>query len=337
MTHDRARRSGEEAHEYRVGDEAHRLRLDRYVRQRRPELGRHQVERLIRSGAVRVDQRARDPHYFLKRGQTVTINDTDSDSGSRAQSAPRLLLQTPRLIVAAKPPGMTTNPVDPNESSLLAWVTEAVARAAEEASAGARDGVPATEVPIARARPGIVHRLDRDASGIVLFSHGPRAHRSLRAAFERRSVHRHYWVLVAGKLAGEAGEIDAPLARDAAGRWHAAEQGRPALTRFRRHAVAAGASLLEVRPETGRTHQIRAHFAAIGHPVVGDPLYGPGTYAGPPAPRLWLHASAVEFSRRLAAALDAPRRIECPLWEDLADHATGIGLADRLPPPPPPR
>ncbi|MDM7914847.1 MAG: RluA family pseudouridine synthase, partial [Candidatus Eisenbacteria bacterium] len=179
--------------------------------------------------------------------------------------------------------------------------------------------------------PGIVHRLDRDTSGLLLLSLTPEAHRLLTQAFRDRSIRKRYLALVAGRIRPRQGTIDRPLARVPSGRMRvtASGSGMRAVTRYRTLASTAEASLLEVEPQTGRTHQIRVHLASIGHPVAGDPLYGEArTALG--APRLWLHASRIELPPALALALEAPAAIDCPLWEDLRAHLASLGIRSPL-------
>jgi 23S rRNA pseudouridine1911/1915/1917 synthase len=147
------------------------------------------------------------------------------------------------------------------------------------------------------SRPGIVHRLDKDTSGLMLVARNPRTHRALSAAVKRREVLREYTSLVEGRLGSRSGTIDAPLGRDRRRRTRMAVRGtasRDARTHFEVIEALPADTLLHARLETGRTHQIRVHFAAIGHPVAGDPAYGTkGRYG---LERQFLHASRLEFT-----------------------------------------
>jgi 23S rRNA pseudouridine1911/1915/1917 synthase len=147
----------------------------------------------------------------------------------------------------------------------------------------------------------------------------------LRAWSSSRWRPKIYLALVSGRVERREFSIDTPLARDRSGRMRPSPDGLEALTECGVIHAGHDASLIGVRLVTGRTHQIRAHLAAIGHPVLGDPLYGaPSRVAG--VPRLWLHAWRIGFPSQLAAALEVPREIECPLWPDLAGHLTRLGL-----------
>jgi RluA family pseudouridine synthase len=138
------------------------------------------------------------------------------------------------------------------------------------------------------ARIFVVHRIDREASGVVLFAKDAEAHRLLCASFAARAARKKYLALVQG-LAPEQGSVDSPIRAFGSGRMGADPGGKPSLTRWRRLAALRGASLLEVEPETGRRHQIRAHLYSIGHPILGDPLYGNDRPVGK-FPRLMLHS-----------------------------------------------
>jgi 23S rRNA pseudouridine1911/1915/1917 synthase len=147
-------------------------------------------------------------------------------------------------------------------------------------------------------RPGIVHRLDRDTSGLLLVAKNDVAHRQLSAALKRREIRRTYTVAAWGHLATDAVEVDAPIgrARTERKRMAVTPTGRPARTRLRRTARWRAADLLQAELETGRTHQIRVHLAHIGHPVVGDRVYGQGAERGVSGPA---HRWAVELARRV--------------------------------------
>lgn len=139
----------------------------------------------------------------------------------------------------------------------------------------------------------VVHRLDREASGVVVFAKTAAEHRRLCGLFERRGVEKVYWALVRGRLEGE-GEVALPLKAFGSGRIGTSEGGLSSLTRYRSLEVFSDAALLEVRPLTGRRHQIRVHLHSLGFPILGDPLYG-RPLPVPGAPRLMLHALELRF------------------------------------------
>lgn len=204
---------------------------------------------------------------------------------------PAILRREGALWALAKPAGLAAHPTgDPSVPDVIGW---AVAHGAPEGLAP-------------------VHRLDRDTSGVLLASHDPVLRASLGALFAEGAVRKRYLALVAGR-AHAKGIVRRPLAD--------ARRGRPlpAVTRYRRLAIFGRVSLLEVRPETGRRHQIRRHLAGIGLPIVGDARYGPRRFApvaGFPG-RLWLHAASLE--------LPDGRVFEAPLPRELADHLALLG------------
>ena len=181
----------------------------------------------------------------------------------------RIVHQDGRLIVMDKPSGMpAVRDATPGEDvSLHAWVASHVG-----------------------GRAFVVHRLDRGTSGLIVFALDPEAHRHLSMAFESREVRKAYLALVLGHLDEEDGEVNLPLRIFGSGRVAVDPRGRPARTRYRRTERLPAADLIEVTPETGRRHQIRAHLHELGHPVVGDPRYGERRPVGGAA-RLMLHAT----------------------------------------------
>jgi 23S rRNA pseudouridine1911/1915/1917 synthase len=166
------------------------------------------------------------------------------------------------------------------------------------------------------ARPGIVHRLDRDTSGLMMVARSESAHRELARQVRRREVRREYVALVEGHLASRTGTIDAPVGRDHRARERMTVGGRrprEARTHFSVREVLPEDTLVDVRLETGRTHQIRTHFAAIGHPVSGDPRYGHAGRHG--LARQFLHSAKLAFSHPISGE---PLSFESPLPADLA-------------------
>lgn len=178
-------------------------------------------------------------------------------------------------IAVAKPEGLDTIPAEGRSGCLLSLVSE-----------------------LRKERLYVVHRLDREVSGVILFARNPAAHRRLNGEFEERRIHKTYLAVVAGSPSAEEGTIDAPLREFGSGRVGVdPERGKPCVTRWRVRERAPGATLLEVRPETGRRHQIRAHLYHIGHPILGDARYGDAATAAA-CRRLMLHALSVEFVTR---------------------------------------
>jgi 23S rRNA pseudouridine1911/1915/1917 synthase len=200
----------------------------------------------------------------LRGGEVLELGEMPADEiGLIAQSMPlQILYEDDDLLVLDKPRGLTVHPGAGRPSGTL--VNALLAHTA--LSAGSDPG-----------RPGIVHRLDKDTSGLLVVAKNDQAHAALAGQFTQRQVEKDYLALVHGIVAEEEGRIEVPLARSSAGiKIAPAISGRRAVTEFRVLArYPLGFSLLKLHPETGRTHQLRVHLAFIGHPIVGDPLYGP--------------------------------------------------------------
>ncbi|HET8945340.1 MAG TPA: RluA family pseudouridine synthase [Candidatus Polarisedimenticolia bacterium] len=295
-------------------------RLDQVL----PELvsghSRASLQRLIREGHVQVDGRAARPAYRIRGGEQVRVHvPPPVPSLLEPEAIPlRILHEDPDLLVIDKPAGMTVHPGAGVRGGTL--VNALLHHGRGLSSIG---GVE---------RPGIVHRLDRDTSGVLVVARNDRAHRHLAAQFKGRRVEKIYDALVWGRPRSAAGRIDQPIGRHTAARVRMAvrRDGRPSVTRFAIARALGPMTLLEVRPETGRTHQIRVHLAHLGHPIVGDPLYGgrrargPGELSG--FDGLALHARSLAFDhpadgRRLCFEAPRPEPFEA-LIERLAKAAS---------------
>jgi 23S rRNA pseudouridine1911/1915/1917 synthase len=202
------------------------------------------------------------------------------------------------LVVVDKPAGLVVHPAPGHRGETLVDVLRGVAGGGDP------------------GRPGIVHRLDRDTSGLMMVARSEAAHRELARQVRRREVRREYIALVEGHLASRTGTIDAPVGRDHRARERmtvGGRQPREARTHFTVREVLPEDTLVDVRLETGRTHQIRTHFAAIGHPVCGDPRYGHAGRHG--LARQFLHSAKLAFSHPVTGE---PLSFESPLPGDLA-------------------
>ncbi|HSE79852.1 MAG TPA: RluA family pseudouridine synthase [Alphaproteobacteria bacterium] len=235
-----------------------------------PPLSRSRVKALIEAGHVRTNGGATitEPSKRVKPGQTFAIFVPEAEPASvRAEALPLdIVYEDADVIVIDKPAGMVVHPAPGNSSGTLVNALLAHCGDALSGIGGVR-------------RPGIVHRLDKDTRGLLVAAKHDAAHRSLAAQFAKHSVERVYTALVWGVPRPKAGEIFGAIGRSRADRKKmavVARGGRTALTRYRVAQEFAGGAvgLLECRLATGRTHQIRVHFAAKGHPVVGDPVYG---------------------------------------------------------------
>ena len=283
-------------------------RLDRFVARSLPELTRSRVRRLIDGGLVTVDgllpAKAGAP---LASGQRVRVTVPPPEpSELEPEAVPlRIVYEDGDLLVVDKPAGMTVHPAPGHASGTL--VHALLAHCPEIALVGES------------GRPGIVHRLDKDTSGLIIVAKTETARAALARQLKEREVEKTYLALVEGRLREREGVIDAPIGRHRAQRKKMAvvHGGREARTRYRVVREVAGRSLVEVSPETGRTHQIRVHFAAIGHPVAGDRVYGRPPKADATLPSLrrqFLHAQRLAFRHpRTGQRLE----LEAPLPDDL--------------------
>ncbi|TAL17524.1 RluA family pseudouridine synthase [bacterium] len=239
-------------------------RLDSFLAGERPELSRSRIHKLIAGGLVTFGGRVLRPSRKVARGETfrVELPEPEPSSALPEELALDVLYEDEDIIAIAKPRGLVVHPSPGHPSGTV--VNALLHRVGDLSGIG---GV---------LRPGIVHRLDKDTSGVLLVAKNDAAHRSLQEKFKSREMEKVYLAVVLGNLSGE-GVIDAPIGRHPADRKKMAvnaPRSRSALTRWKALIPLKGATLLEVVIETGRTHQIRVHLASTGHPVVGDPLYG---------------------------------------------------------------
>lgn len=285
-------------------------RLDVFIARLLPELTRSRVRKLIDAGCVAVDgRRATKAGLALETGARVRVSIPPNEASiPEAESIPlRIVYEDGDLLVVDKPAGLAVHPSPGHERHTL--VNAVLAHGKELSGAG---GV---------GRPGIVHRLDKDTSGLIIVAKNDETHLALAKQLKEREVEKTYVALVEGVPAQAEGVIDAPLGRHPVHRKRQAvvTGGREARTHYRVVREIDGYALLEVRPETGRTHQVRVHLAAIGHPVVGDVLYG--RRGATPVARQFLHAAKLSFRHpRTGERLD----LEAPLADDLERALAGL-------------
>jgi 23S rRNA pseudouridine1911/1915/1917 synthase len=276
-------------------------RLDAFLARRLPGLSRSHLKRLIEAGFVTIDGRVPKAAERVTEGLAVSVEEPPPKELSlEAENIPlTIVYQDSDLLVVDKPAGLTVHPAPGHSRGTL---VNALLAACPDLQ-----GISGT------LRPGIVHRLDKDTSGLIVVAKNDRAMRALQRQLAERTVHKTYLALVVGVPKPREGQIEAPIGRSPRNRKKMAvvEGGREATTRYRVREELPGHALLEVEPVTGRTHQIRVHLAAIGHPVLGDPLYGKASAL---LGRQFLHAWKLAFRMPVSAR---EVEFESPLPPDL--------------------
>ena len=286
------------------------------------ELGisRSQAAARIQAGEVTVDGVLASKQQRLRVGQRVEVSTPVAASPSAPPPLPPIRFRDDHLVVVAKPPGLVVHPGAGHSTDTLV------------------DALRGAGIPLAAAggeeRPGIVHRLDRDTSGLLVVASTDEAFEELTRQLAAREISRRYLALVAGVPTQRRGRIEAPIAREPGSRtrFGVVAGGKPATTRY--VVLAEGAapdeqgsavSLLACTLETGRTHQIRVHLTAIGHPVVGDPVYGTRRRiaAALQASRPLLHAASLRFAHPVE---DGEVAVDEPMPDDLRDACLAAGI-----------
>lgn len=259
-------------------------RLDKYLSQTNKQISRSQAKKLINSGFIQVNDHSVEPDYELQRGDRIKI---EIPPPKPAQVIPqniplKIVYEDQFIIVLDKNAGMVVHPTldHPDRTLVNALLFHLK-----------KHPLPETGENL---RPGIVHRLDKGTSGLIIVAKDQEALGNLKSQFKERKVIKKYTALVTGRIEPSRGEINKPIERHPKNRkkFTVAESGKEATTFYvKKEDIGGLFSLVEARPKTGRTHQIRVHLASIGHPIVGDKLYG-----GRAASRMFLHASYIEFS-----------------------------------------
>jgi 23S rRNA pseudouridine1911/1915/1917 synthase len=289
-------------------------RLDRALASAMPGLSRTRAQAAIAAGRVTVDGKPAKASLLLEMGMRVEIApeqrpSTPSDGAVSAPAQPlRVVYEDEHVLVVDKPTGVVVHAAPGHASGTLVDALLAY-------DPGISGGADAT-------RPGIVHRLDKDTSGLLVIAKDTAAHEALSRQMREHTTIKRYLALVEGQMSVPEGVIEAPIGRDPRHRQRmavvsVASGGRDARTRFKVLRTAKGRSLLELQLETGRTHQIRVHLAAVHHPVVGDHVYG--RPQPPLPPRQFLHAAHLELAHPVTGAW---MTFDSPLPDDLAAFLT---------------
>jgi 23S rRNA pseudouridine1911/1915/1917 synthase len=298
-----------------VGEDEARLRLDVYLSRRLADRSRSTIQGWIKSGQVLVDGAASKPGYQVRAGEIIRVSPpAPAPSELLAEPLPLdIVYEDPWLVVVNKPAGLVVHPGAGVSRGTLA---NALAYHFGQLSQGQT------------VRPGIVHRLDKNTSGLLVVAKDDRTHELLARQFQRREVEKRYIALVYGHLPKKQGAIDAPLGRDPASRTRISTRSRrprEAITEYEVRREFARFSLLDVTLRTGRTHQIRVHLQHLKHPVVGDETYGghPRAFLQQPGlvrdiqalGRQFLHAAHLSFFH---PALERRMTFEASLPPELA-------------------
>jgi 23S rRNA pseudouridine1911/1915/1917 synthase len=299
-------------------------RLDRFLAAQLPALSRTRIQSLVDRGRVTVNGGPGKRSYRVEDGDAVVIEiPAPSAAAAQPESIPlEILYQDDDLAVINKPAGMIVHPGAGAKSGTIvnALLHEFGARGKLSSVGG-------------ELRPGIVHRLDRETSGVLLIARNDLAHGALVEQFSGRKIEKTYLALLHGKLKEDSGRIELPVARDLHRRIRMTtrrREGRAARTDWKVRLRLPGYSLAEADLHTGRTHQIRVHFSALGHPVVGDTLYGAprrpkvGSESLGPLGRNFLHAARIRFAHPTTGKTI---EVRAPLPAELVDYLGEIARA----------
>ena len=315
----RAKEGRRDRFEFPVGerDAGKPRRLDKYLLERFPGYSRSFLQQMIKDGRILLNGQPTKASWHVTPGEQITVLLPPGSRYEPEEIPFEVLYEDEDLLALNKPPGLIVHPARGHKTGtlyhgLLHYYRER------------RDNDPSFRI-------GTVHRLDEETSGVMVYALDKKAHSELTRQFENRLIQKTYLCLVHGAAEFESREVDAPLGVDPANRVAVAVNGleaRPAQTRYERLAVSPCGrfSLLRAHPHTGRSHQIRVHAKEIGHPLVGDELYG-GKRDDPAfggwAPRVALHAESLAL---LHPTQGHPLTLRAPLYPDLAELAARLGL-----------
>jgi 23S rRNA pseudouridine1911/1915/1917 synthase len=304
-------------------------RLDRFLALELSEMSRTRIQALMDEGRVLVDGAAMKPSHKVEEGATVVIDiPPPSPTGVEPENIPLdILYADDDIAVINKPAAMIVHPgAGADTGTLVAALLHRF---------GGSSGLSTIGGPL---RPGIVHRLDKETSGAIVIARNDAAHRKLVKDFQSRLVEKTYVALLHGKLKGEKGTVDLPVARDLHRRARMTarrREGREARTDWKARLRLDGFTLIEADLHTGRTHQIRVHFSALGAPVVGDTLYGAprqervGTTQLPALGRNFLHAARIAF---VHPRTGLRMQFRAPIAPELVAYLKALGQATKVDP-----
>ncbi len=292
-----------------VPSEAAGQRLDRFLAALPEIASRAAAERLVASGAVRIDGEPAGKSRRLAGGEEVEFEVPEAPPELEPEEVGlRIAYEDEHLLVVDKPAGVVVHPSPSHQTGTL------VHGVLEHGAAGGDE-----------ERPGIVHRLDRDTSGLLVVARSEEAYERLKRLVQQRALERQYLAVVRGLPRSRAGRIEAPIGRDRRDPTRQSldtDRPRDAVTHFEVEELIGQHALLRVRLETGRTHQIRVHLAAIGLPVLGDPVYGA---PDPELGRQFLHATRLAFAHPFTGE---QVEVQSPLPDDLASYLAVLRRGD---------
>lgn len=297
---------------YTITPEDAELRLDQYITKVKPDLTRSFIQKLVKNGSVFINHKkiTKTAHKLKEGDELIVIIPSIKEVGIQPENIPlNIVYEDQDIVVVNKPAGMVTHPTD-HGAHVSGTLVNAVLYHCKNLS-----GIGGEK------RPGIVHRLDKDTSGLIIVAKNDQAHHHLARQIEKRTVTKKYLTLLKGHLTPQKGSIESPLEKvrgEKDMRVSGRKKAKYALTHYKVIKYIGDYSLTEVRIITGRTHQIRVHFASIGHPVAGDAMYGDKILNSKletrGLKRQFLHAAYLKF--RLPKN-NEPTELRAPLADDL--------------------
>jgi 23S rRNA pseudouridine1911/1915/1917 synthase len=298
--------------EFIVSENDAKLRLDHFLAKRLPQYSRTRLQQLIRSGFVRLNGASARPRQIVRAGDKIDVRESPVEQiETRPQRIPLdILFEDDDLIVINKPAGLTVHPGAGQREHTL--VNALLSHCTTLSGIGGKE------------RPGIVHRLDKETSGCLIVAKNDLAHRELSRQFAERTVEKIYLALVAGKLRKPAGVIEERIGRHPVHRQRmrvTTKRGRAAKTEYRVVRSNEEASLIECRLHSGRTHQVRVHLHHLGHPVLGDKVYGARLVKN--FPRQMLHAWKLGFRHPRTGEWE---QFQASVPDDFKEAVAGTGL-----------